>query len=909
MNRLLDWLNDKFLPWYVAFLLIFIPLFPKWPLFDVSHTWVYIRREDLLIALAVIVWGLLWIKKKIKFPSAITLPIFLYWSIGLASTIFAIIFIFPTIANVFPMVAIFHFLRRIEYLVLLFVAAATIKKAGDLNKYIVALGIAATGVLLYGIGQKLGGLPAYLTMNEEFAKGIPLYLPEGARITSTFGGHYDLAAYLVMMIALFFSLFFGAKRILAKLILLALSIGSLVVLLFTASRVSFAVYLLTVIFMLLLQKKKLLIIPVIILSLLLLAQVRGTWERFAKTIRIQPIVVNTKTGQPVAVLEKLPPEISGLKPTPTPQQPEETLPLGSGFIGLPQVSESPEATSVAVIRRSISQSLRVSTVSSEISTISGSFLIQKAFVYDISFTTRFQGGWPRAWKAFQRNILLGSGYSSIDLASDNDYLRILGETGVLGFISFLFIFSTYYLILRKNWEALKSPWEKSFVIGVTAGIFGLFLNAILIDVFEASKVAQVLWLLVGLSLGVIYLHAKNKVNLLKDTFNLITSNLFLACYLLLLSFYAFSPILTNYFTGPDFPILKAMADVKINDFWNYFLQGGASFQPLTKFLYFSLYSVFWLKSFGYHLTSIFLYFVIVFFVLLIFEKLSRKKVLAFSGAVLFLFFPLNHQIVASIANFHILLSTLFILVSFYFFLARKQQSYFSAVGFSLLSYIIGLITFESVLILPLLVVAGGVITERKKFLKERNNILIFFLFALITVEYFLIRGAFIEKNLLPDLSWGWYILLLPVIVLPLVLNLLDKFLQIIFKNRKNTRRLFFLSPILILIFLSKAQLDRELSNWYKASEAGKKIIYAIKDNYKIFPPGSALYFANLPKKVGNATVYETGLGETLWFIYRDDTLQVNTVSKKKDLPEFADSQANIYRFVFEDNQLRFVTQE
>ena len=40
----------------VAFLFVFIPLYPKFPLFNVSGTFVAIRIEDLLIALTLTVW-------------------------------------------------------------------------------------------------------------------------------------------------------------------------------------------------------------------------------------------------------------------------------------------------------------------------------------------------------------------------------------------------------------------------------------------------------------------------------------------------------------------------------------------------------------------------------------------------------------------------------------------------------------------------------------------------------------------------------------------------------------------------------------------------------------------------------------------------------------------------------------
>jgi len=65
---------------------------------------------------------------------------------------------------------------------------------------------------------------------------------------------------------------------------------------------------------------------------------------------------------------------------------------------------------------------------------------------------RLKVEWPRAIKAFLKNPLLGTGYSSITLATDNDYLRMLGETGILGTLAFLAIILE---ITRIVWQFLK----------------------------------------------------------------------------------------------------------------------------------------------------------------------------------------------------------------------------------------------------------------------------------------------------------------------------------------------------------------------------------------------------------------------------------------------------------------------
>ncbi|MEK7168880.1 MAG: O-antigen ligase family protein [Patescibacteria group bacterium] len=120
---------------------------------------------------------------------------------------------------------------------------------------------------------------------------------------------------------------------------------------------------------------------------------------------------------------------------------------------------------------------------------------------DRSTSIRFNVEWPRAIRAFYKNPLLGTGYSSITLATDNDYLRALGETGILGLMSLLLIFISLYNVIGKYQfdESLDSVLIASF-IGSTIGIL---LTAVFIDIFEASKFAINYWLITGIVVGII----------------------------------------------------------------------------------------------------------------------------------------------------------------------------------------------------------------------------------------------------------------------------------------------------------------------------------------------------------------------------------------------------------------------
>ena len=96
-------------------------------------------------------------------------------------------------------------------------------------------------------------------------------------------------------------------------------------------------------------------------------------------------------------------------------------------------------------------------------------------------------------------FLTGQSLKLIGLASDNDYLRLLAEVGILGFLGFILILVRIILVFVSSLPLSKklSGLELGFVAGVIGGFFGTLINAVFIDVFEASKFAIIFWLLLG----------------------------------------------------------------------------------------------------------------------------------------------------------------------------------------------------------------------------------------------------------------------------------------------------------------------------------------------------------------------------------------------------------------------------
>jgi len=116
---------------------------------------------------------------------------------------------------------------------------------------------------------------------------------------------------------------------------------------------------------------------------------------------------------------------------------------------------------------------------------------------DRSLSIRLNAEWPRALRSFAINPLLGTGFSSVGLAVDNDFLRIMAETGLLGLAAFGLIL---WRIGKTTWPfVLSQPrsLELVFLVAISFFLVGILLNAVFIDVFEASKIATITWLVLG----------------------------------------------------------------------------------------------------------------------------------------------------------------------------------------------------------------------------------------------------------------------------------------------------------------------------------------------------------------------------------------------------------------------------
>ncbi|HEX9817929.1 MAG TPA: O-antigen ligase family protein [Patescibacteria group bacterium] len=548
LKSLVNWLDQHILFILSALLLTFIPLYPKIPLFDILPGYIVrVRFEDALIALAGLAWLIQLKRGKITWHSPLARQIGLYILIGFLSILSAI-FIIQTVPLELLHVgkSVLHLFRYLEYFFLFALMYSSLRTIKQTKFILWILILSVLAVSFYGVGQKYWYWPVYSTMNREFSKGVRLYLTEHARVQSTFGGHYDLGAYLVIVLPILLALTYQARAKWEKRLLYLTHAFGLWLLIVSASRAPFLAYLVAALLIICLVSwreltwrkrigsfvKKSLAYG-LLLSILLISFGADINERLGQVVENYPqypkVIAtydywNARRKDlrdwlfvAIGISEPKPPKnsiafdnSSDLEPvlTPTDQLPTTVRP-SDVYEDIPDLVSITTGGKTVVVEQARTWS-------------------DNALKYGLSLAIRLDSLWPNALKGFMRNPLLGSGYATLNKESayhfteadstDNNYLRALGETGLLGFLAF---FSIIFIILKQTVKHLfsKDLFTAGLAIGLLSSSIGLLANALYIDVYAASKVAFTYWAVVGFTLAVFSLKKSPKAKQKADKLN------------------------------------------------------------------------------------------------------------------------------------------------------------------------------------------------------------------------------------------------------------------------------------------------------------------------------------------------------------------------------------------------------
>jgi len=562
LSPLLKKIDDNLIKILFSVFIFIVPLYPKLPIRMVNYTYIAVRAEDFYIVFLCLAFAIQFIRKKVSFKLNLTIFLFLFlmfWVSCFASVLYGL----SIRAIIINHLGYLHALRRIEYMCVFFIAASLITSKNEFFYYLKLILSVFLIVSVYGIGQKFLGWPAVQTMNPEYAKGYLLFLTPEARVSSTFAGHYDLAAYLVFLMPILLGYFFFRSQI-RYFVWFCISLFTLIL---TASRISYGAYIISVFLFLLAFKKFKYFLIVFVLTALLTVSSKNLTSRIERTFQVKQIFVNQQTGQvivPQKITTKevpagtffieLKPQATGTTSSGVEISTDESKLAASGSAvasktktgtkEMPKSKKAPNPVEVMIasiaaqlnlvktticgflfptqpytksdadeqlVKQKIKEDIRWEASRSGtklteedenrmIASIAAGLKPITTVVSDISFATRIQVEWPRAIMAFLKSPILGTGPSSITEATDNDFLRWLGELGLLGTTLFLVILG----LIAKNILSytLKLKGEIRLIyFGFLFGLGALLFNATYIDVFEASKLAFQFWITSGIFVG------------------------------------------------------------------------------------------------------------------------------------------------------------------------------------------------------------------------------------------------------------------------------------------------------------------------------------------------------------------------------------------------------------------------
>lgn len=449
---------EYFAKYLVAAMLLAVPLYQKFPLISVPGTYVSIRLEDFLLLVALfVVLRVNFFTIRSFFTNKINRSILLFLFVGGVSLLSAI-FVTQTVQ---PAIGLLHLLRRVEYFIPFFLGVYVIKQSrGNSEFFVKVLIVAVFIIFVYGVGQKYLSWPAIATQNAEYSQGIALRYMQTGHLSSTFAGHYDLATFLVLILPIFVGVLSVIKQRKTKMVLYAALVCGIWLIAQSVSRISVVSYLLAISVTLALLRHYRQLVYAVVLSVVLFSMSSNLVARYARIIDV--------TGQRINQAREL---------------------LNMDMFQSPRIIWAAEDVAGAPVRKKSKQSEP----------------IPEPIFEDRSTSIRLNVEWPRAIRAFTKNPILGTGYSSITLATDNDYLRILGELGILGFLSFALIFvrigKTVFarFLLAGGLRGI----DRGLVAGYAGAVTGVLTNAVFIDVFEASKFAIIFWLVTGFVIGMV----------------------------------------------------------------------------------------------------------------------------------------------------------------------------------------------------------------------------------------------------------------------------------------------------------------------------------------------------------------------------------------------------------------------
>jgi O-antigen ligase len=105
--------------------------------------------------------------------------------------------------------------------------------------------------------------------------------------------------------------------------------------------------------------------------------------------------------------------------------------------------------------------------------------------------------WREALKDSFKHPIFGYGVTGYTFV-DAQYPRVLTETGILGFIVFLYLLFSIFKLALDTLRSVTTPNFKGLCIGFLAGYIGLLVHALAANTFIIVRIMEPFWFFVGI---------------------------------------------------------------------------------------------------------------------------------------------------------------------------------------------------------------------------------------------------------------------------------------------------------------------------------------------------------------------------------------------------------------------------
>jgi len=249
------------------------------------------------------------------------------------------------------------------------------------------------------------------------------------------------------------------------------------------------------------------------------------------------------------------------------------------------------------------------------------------------------------------------------------------------------------------------------------------------------------------------------------------------CYLIIIAvtFLVFSNTLENQFVFDDESVVVNNASIQTTANISKFFTAeegfhkviGKYYRPIVSATYAMDYAIWGLNPYGFHLTNIIIHCIASLLLFRIFQVLfwryKYRNIFSLLTTLIFVVHPIHTEAVSWISGRTDSLVTVFFFGAFLCYLEfTKEQEYERKTGqvksitnrnplylvLSLVFYVLGLLSKEMIVTMPVIILLYDFVYRKKDLNYFKSNILIYGLYAVVTIAYLLIRHSLLKD--IPD---------------------------------------------------------------------------------------------------------------------------------------------------------------